>query len=174
MRSRSNGRGSFRTFLGRRPNSRSKSWRFARSDSGVSCSRGRKTATALMNSGEPGGQSIGWERQSEEVRNSFGSRARGRRRSMAARMRDFESPWFEPRATIASRSDWVKEGGNGREETSAGAPIARWAGQQRRALGVENDLGLGQGRRHDLDPGLAEILGIGKLGEPLAGLYIVR
>src|SRR5207248_2487888 len=58
---------SFTTVFGLRPNSRSNSWSFPSSDSGVSPIKGVNPTIALTNFGEPGGQSTGPVSQSEDL-----------------------------------------------------------------------------------------------------------
>ncbi len=118
MRSRSSGRGSFKTTLGRRPNSLSIDCSLSSRDSGVSPGSGVRRTTALTNSGEPGGQSTGELCHNDEAMNAL--RARPRSAAMASRMTVAESPRLEPRATTAS---WPKsdEGGCAGELTSAPA-----------------------------------------------------
>ena len=59
IKSKSSGRGSFGISFGRRPNSFSRACNLASSDSGLSPSFGTSPTAALMNTGDPGGQSTG-------------------------------------------------------------------------------------------------------------------
>jgi hypothetical protein len=99
IRSRSSGRGSLRTCLGRRPKSFSIARNFASRLSGVSPGPGTSATTAFTNGGEPGGQSTGEVCQREDFES--GAVESCCTCSIAARRIPEESPRFEPSATNA-------------------------------------------------------------------------
>jgi len=100
IKSRSSRRGSLGTPPRCRPNSASRTCSLRRRDWGVSSARGQSPAMALTKDGDPGGQSTGVVRQSDE--RSSGASDSICSRSNARRRISFESPRLEPRATKAS------------------------------------------------------------------------
>src|SRR6185437_9664359 len=96
IKSKSSGRGSFRTFFGARPNSFSSVCNFANNDSGVSPPFGVSAATAFKNIGDPGGQSTGVVSKNEDL--AIGPADNSRSRSIARVSTLRESPRFDPKA----------------------------------------------------------------------------
>jgi len=100
IRSRSSGRGSFKTFLGCRPNSFSMACSLTSRVSGVSSARGVNPTTAFTNCGEPAGQSTGLVCHREDLR--IGPSDSSWSRRIARRTLPFASPTFAPNATNAT------------------------------------------------------------------------
>src|SRR5437763_4159588 len=91
--------------FGLRPNSVSMLRNFFNSVSGLSPVFARNPTTALMNFGDPGGQSSGSVSQREERKMDESERSCSR--FIAATMMLRESPRFDPRATKAIRSRFI-------------------------------------------------------------------
>src|SRR5581483_7598457 len=102
IKSKSNGRASFNTCFGLRPNTFSNSCNFPSSDSGVSPARGFRATTAFTNGGDPGGQSTGLVSQSDDA--FTGSSDRSPNRAIARRMAPWGFPRFAPNAMMATSS----------------------------------------------------------------------